>query len=210
MKMHFPRCIWSDPFGITCFKLLQHRKHARMTRMLGYKHDAPQNVWSLLQKRHQSERTIAHLKENYLHAIAGQYTERVRVCIQREIRCEGDGAVKRPPSFSSTATASTYTQLFFDNVLIHHNLLVRDRRQIHKDWKKLLTGTGGVEARRMARSLVLLVALLCSSCHTLEDSDGIFTSNVDLQRLLKTEAEIVRELHSYIKEEEIRIDKLKK
>jgi len=67
-----------------------------------------------------------------------------------------------------------------------------------------------VEARRMARSLVLLVALLCSSCHTLEDSDGIFTSNVDLQRLLKTEAEIVRELHSYIKEEEIRIDKLKK
>ena len=72
---------------------------------------------------------------------------------------------------------------------------------------KILTGPGG----GMAKQLVLVLALVCSSCQTLEtESDGIFTSNVDLQRLLKTEAEIVRELHSYIIEEELRIDKLKK
>ena len=56
--------------------------------------------------------------------------------------------------------------------------------------------------------------MVSTCCHILSasdlPSDGIFTSNVDLQRLLKTEEEIVRELHSYIKEEELRIDKLKK
>ena len=54
--------------------------------------------------------------------------------------------------------------------------------------------------------MLLLLAFRVSQS---SDSDGIFTSNVDLQRLLKTEEEIVRELHDYISEEEQRLDKLK-
>ena len=70
----------------------------------------------------------------------------------------------------------------------------------------------------MARDRVILLSLVSLlSGHILSsegqesgDDEGIFTSNVDLQRLLRTEETIVRELHSYIKDEEQRIDKLKK
>ena len=70
----------------------------------------------------------------------------------------------------------------------------------------------------MARDRVILLSLvsflsghiLSSEGQETGDDEGIFTSNVDLQRLLRTEETIVRELHSYIKDEEQRIDKLKK
>lgn len=42
-----------------------------------------------------------------------------------------------------------------------------------------------------------------------DDDEGIFTSNIDLQRLLVTEAEILNELKEYIAREEIRIAKLR-
>ena len=70
----------------------------------------------------------------------------------------------------------------------------------------------------MARDRVILLSvvsllsghILSSEGQESGDDEGIFTSNVDLQRLLRTEETIVRELHSYIKDEEQRIDKLKK
>ena len=73
-------------------------------------------------------------------------------------------------------------------------------------------------AWKMAGERVILLSLvsllsghiLSSEGQETGDDEGIFTSNVDLQRLLRTEETIVRELHSYIKDEEQRIDKLKK
>ena len=73
-------------------------------------------------------------------------------------------------------------------------------------------------AWKMAGDRVILLSLvsllsghiLSSEGQETGDDEGIFTSNVDLQRLLRTEETIVRELHSYIKDEEQRIDKLKK
>ncbi len=43
-----------------------------------------------------------------------------------------------------------------------------------------------------------------------EDTDGIFTSNTDLQSLLYTEGELVRSLHRYLEDEEKKLQKLKR
>ena len=56
---------------------------------------------------------------------------------------------------------------------------------------------------------IVLTLLVYAQLSSSEDNEGIFTSNVDLQRLLQTEEQIVRELHEYIHEEELRLSKLK-
>ena len=67
---------------------------------------------------------------------------------------------------------------------------------------------------------VLLLARTSSSSSSPEEdvflkpsspsaSDGLFTSSADLQDLLWTEAELVRGMREYIREEEERIAKLK-
>ena len=43
----------------------------------------------------------------------------------------------------------------------------------------------------------------------LDSSDGFFTSNADLQKLLSTEEAIMLELQEYLRNEETRIEKLK-
>ena len=43
-----------------------------------------------------------------------------------------------------------------------------------------------------------------------DGSDGLFTSSADLERLLDTEAELVRALKDYVKVEEDRIIKIKR
>ena len=43
-----------------------------------------------------------------------------------------------------------------------------------------------------------------------EDSEGIFTSNTDLQSLLWTEKELVKSLKEYIKAEELKLEQLRK
>ena len=47
------------------------------------------------------------------------------------------------------------------------------------------------------------------SSDMLDSSDGIFTSNNDLQKLLSTEEAIMFELQEYVRNEEKRLDKLK-
>ena len=42
------------------------------------------------------------------------------------------------------------------------------------------------------------------------ESDGMFTSSTDLERLLSTEAELVRALKDYVSQEEKRLVKLRK
>ncbi len=68
----------------------------------------------------------------------------------------------------------------------------------------------------MSFPFLLLVSALLSLLFTStpssssSDSDGLFTSNADLQEVLWTEAELVRGMRGYIREEEDRIRKLKR
>ena len=63
--------------------------------------------------------------------------------------------------------------------------------------------------------IVCILSLLCYSASSASDIDdvpneGIFTSNIDLQRLLGTEEEIIVELQEYIHNEERRLEKLRR
>lgn len=57
-------------------------------------------------------------------------------------------------------------------------------------------------------TLVIGILSHLSNAQSTED-DGMFTSSVDLERLLSTEAELVKSLKDYVKLEELRIVKLK-
>lgn len=59
---------------------------------------------------------------------------------------------------------------------------------------------------RTSPALLLLLLPLIAS----QEEDGMFTSSTDLNMLLDTEAELVDKLNTYVAEEEIRIEKLKK
>ena len=59
---------------------------------------------------------------------------------------------------------------------------------------------------RTSPALLLLLLPLIAS----QEEDGMFTSSTDLNMLLDTEAELVDKLNTYVNEEEIRIEKLKK
>ncbi len=62
----------------------------------------------------------------------------------------------------------------------------------------------------MSVILFAIALLLSPHCSLASEDDGIFTSNADLQDLLWTEAELVRNLRTYIAEEEERIQTLKR
>ena len=57
--------------------------------------------------------------------------------------------------------------------------------------------------------ITVLLCTLGSSLGSEDGSDGLYTSNADLQDLLHTESELVRGMHNYIEEEERRLHKLK-
>ena len=63
--------------------------------------------------------------------------------------------------------------------------------------------------------IVCILSLLCYSASSDSDigdvpNEGFFTSNIDLQRLLWTEEEIIVKLQEYIHNEERRLEKLRR
>jgi len=58
--------------------------------------------------------------------------------------------------------------------------------------------------------LLAVTTLLVTGVTSSDDlGDGLFTSNADLQDLLSTEAELVAQMRSYVREEEDRLERLK-
>ena len=55
----------------------------------------------------------------------------------------------------------------------------------------------------------ILEGVSTSSSDLFDTSDGYFTSNIDLQKLLSTEEAIMFELQEYVRNEEKRLEKLK-
>jgi len=66
----------------------------------------------------------------------------------------------------------------------------------------------GKQSQLLVLTFVSL-ALLAVTMATEELTDGLFTSNADLQDLLETEATLVTQMKDYIAEEERRLEKLK-
>ena len=56
---------------------------------------------------------------------------------------------------------------------------------------------------------LLLLTILVVTPNTALESDGIFTSNADLQGLLWTEGQLLGQLKQYLAEEENKITKIK-
>ena len=59
-------------------------------------------------------------------------------------------------------------------------------------------------------SIFLIQSVQSQSSSGTIESDGMFTSSTDLERLLSTEAELVRALKDYVSQEEKRLVKLRK
>ena len=57
---------------------------------------------------------------------------------------------------------------------------------------------------------IFLVSLFGLVSASSDGTDGLFTSSTDLERLLDTEAELVRALKDYVEKEEDRIIKIKR
>ena len=57
--------------------------------------------------------------------------------------------------------------------------------------------------------LVFVLWLMFFGFGSSAESDGLFTSNADLQHVLWTEAELVRAMRDYVREEEHRLEKIK-
>merc|ERR1712226_371836 len=58
-------------------------------------------------------------------------------------------------------------------------------------------------------TIFLFAIVEISTVNSDNQNDGLFTSNIDLQDVLRTENELVRYLEDYIKQEEKKIEKLR-
>ena len=58
--------------------------------------------------------------------------------------------------------------------------------------------------------IIAITSIFCFNLVKSIESEGMFTSSTDLERLLSTEAELVRALKNYLQQEEERLVKLKR